>query len=102
MDHRNEISEKLHTLPVNDEIHFQPPEDVKLVYPCIIYSFDGFRTFHGNDGKYLLREEYTVTHIYQDPIEELHSTILSLFNYVSYDRGYIADNLYHDVYSVFA
>lgn len=100
MERKNEISKLLHTLPVHDEIHFQPSEKVKLSYPCILYEFDKYRDFFANDGRHIIRERYTVTHIYKDPTQNLRETIRSLFTYVDFDRVYVADNLYHDVYTV--
>ena len=101
MKRKNDIGKLLHTLPVQDEIHFQPSESVKLKYPCILYEFDGYRDFHGDDGRHIVRESFTVTHIYKDPTQNLRETIRSLFSYVRFDRVFIADNLYHDVYSVY-
>ena len=101
MERKNEISRLLHTLPVRDEVHFQPTEKVKLSYPCILYEFDGYRDFFASDGRHIVREKYTVTHIYKDPTQNLRGTIRSLFSYVDFDRVFIADNLYHDVYTIF-
>lgn len=100
MERKNEISALLHTLPVNDEVHFQPSEKVKLTYPCILYWFDRYTDFFASDGRHIVREVYTVTHVYQDPNQNLRGVIRSLFTYVDFDRVYVADNLYHDVYTV--
>ena len=101
MKRKNELSAILHTLPVHDEVHFQPPESIKLKYPCIIYKFDGYRDFRANDGRHITRERYLITHIYKDPTNNLRETIRSLFLYVDFDRMFINDNLYHDVYTVY-
>lgn len=101
MRRKSELSLLLHTLPVNDEIHFQPPESVKLEYPCVLYEFDNYRDFNANDRKHITREKYIVTHIYKDPTQNLRETIMSLFIYVYFDRVFVADNLYHDVYTVY-
>ena len=100
MERKNELSRLLHTLPVNDEVHFQPSENVKLSDPCVLYWFSRYRDFFGNDGRHIVREEYKVTHVYKDPTQNLRGVIRSLFTYVIFDRVYIADNLYHDVYTI--
>lgn len=101
MNRKNDISRSLHTLPLNDRIEFQPNESVKLKFPCIVYKFVGYRVFRADDGRHITREQYSVTHIYKDPTQNLRETILSLFLYVSFDRGFVNDNLYHDVYTVY-
>lgn len=101
MKRKSELSRLLHQLPLNDEIHFQPTESVRLKYPCIVYKFDGYRDFHANDGRHITRERYQITHIYKDPDKNLRETIRSLFLYVDFDRTFINDNLYHDVYTVY-
>jgi hypothetical protein len=101
MDHRQKISQKLHELLGTDEVHFQPAENVKLKYPCIIYEFDGFYTLPADNSKYMVRPRYTVTHIYLNPDRHLRGEMLSSFLFVQHDRTYKADNLYHDVYAVY-
>lgn len=100
MEQKSKISQLLHTLPVKDVI-FQPSESVKLKYPCVLYDFNGYKDFFGNDGRHIVRERYTVKHIYKDPTENLRTTIRGLFVYVDFDRTFINDNLYHDVYTVY-
>jgi len=101
MDHRQKISAKLHALLGSDEVYFQPAEDAKFKYPCITYDFEGFYTLPANNIKYMARPRYTVTHIYRNPDEHLRGEFLSSFLLVQYDRLYKADNLYHDVYTVY-
>jgi hypothetical protein len=101
MEKRLMISEKLHELLGSDEVHFQPTESVKLKYPCILYSFEDYRFSRANNGKYLKREHYTVTHIYQSIDENLREQMLSAFMYSSFERTYTADGLYHDAYNIY-
>lgn len=84
-----------------ERVHFQPSESVKLKFPCLIFKFDGYKDFFANDGRHMLREKYSVTHVYQNPEADLQEEILSSFLFASFDRPYIADNLYHDVYTIY-
>lgn len=101
MDRRQMISGKLHELLGSDEVHFQPPENVKLVYPCIIYDFNGFKDINADNGAYISRERYTVTHIYRDPDGHLRNEFKEAFLYAFLSRTFVKDNLRHDTYEVY-
>lgn len=102
MKHKNDVGDILSNV-IGDEdlVHFQPSESIKLTFPCILFKFEGFKDFFANDGRHMLREKYSVTHVYQNPEADLKEEILSAFLFASFDRQYIADNLYHDVYTIY-
>jgi len=83
-----------------DNVYFQPPENIQLKYPCIIYKRDFADTKFADDKPYHYTKRYMVTIIDQDPDSEIPDKVaampMSLFN-----RFYTADNLNHDVYNVF-
>lgn len=95
---RLKLHQLLETFVAN--VYFQPPENLKLEYPCIIYKRDFADTKFADDKPYNHTKRYTVMIIDQDPDSEIPDKIasmpMSLFN-----RFYTADNLNHDVYSVF-
>ena len=101
MDHRQKISSVLHKLLGSDEVYFQPPENKKISYPCIIYTFEGLYTVPADNVKYMARPRYNVMHIYRNPDEHLRGEFLSSFLLVQHDRLYKEDNLYHEVYTVY-
>ena len=77
-------------------VYFQPPESVKLNYPCIVYERSNVRTGSANNHIYLKHEQYTVTYIDEDPDSEIPDKLLEL-EYCSFDRHFTSDNLNHDV-----
>lgn len=81
-------------------VYFQPPETIKMVYPCIIYSRSSGNTLFANNGLYNFRTRYQLMVIDRDPDSEIPSKIRQL-PLCSYDRHYIADNLNHDVFNLF-
>lgn len=93
---------KLHQLLESfvDNVYFQPPTNVQLKYPCIIYKRDFADTKFANDKPYNHTKRYMVTVIDRDPDSEIPSKVaampMSLFN-----RFYTAENLNHDVFNVF-
>lgn len=81
-------------------VYFQPPENVKLEYPCIIYKRDFATTEFAGNQPYNHTLRYMVTVIDRDPDSKIPGMVaslpMSLFN-----RFYTADNLNHDVYNVY-
>jgi hypothetical protein len=93
---------KLHQLlkTFTENVYFQPPVNIELEYPCIIYKRDFADTKFADDKPYSHRLRYMITIIDRNPDSEIPSKVasmpMSLFN-----RFYTADNLNHDVYNVY-
>lgn len=85
---------------ITPHVYFQPPENVKLVYPCIIYHRDSMDAVHANNGLYKNTVRYSVTVIDRNPDSELHLNVGKM-PLCSYNRFYVAENLNHDVYTLY-
>mgnify|MGYP001561241877 CR=1 FL=1 len=90
----------LKTLLGSDNVYFQPPPTVKMVYPCIRYERDFIDSRFADDLPYSLTKRYSVTVIDSDP-DSLIPDKLAAVPMCSFDRHYTADNLNHDVYKLF-
>ena len=77
-------------------IYFQPPENVKLKYPCLIYSRDTDYFRHANDTPYFIKPQYEVTIISRDPDNNIADIVVEHFKYCRHNRRFMADNLIHD------
>jgi hypothetical protein len=94
--------QKLHQLLKTfvDNVYFQPPTNIQLKYPCIIYKRDFADTKFADSVVYNHKLRYAITVIDQDPDSEIPNKVasmpMSLFN-----RFYTVDNLNHDVYNVY-
>lgn len=97
MDNRRlELQAKLEQILGTRNVYFQPPENLKLVYPCIIYSRSNIRRINADDKMYIGRKRYSVIVIDPDPDSEIAEHILSSLSYATYDRSYKQSNLNHD------
>ena len=79
-------------------VYFQPPESVKITYPCFIYHQAASPTISANDQPYLYRDVYEVKYITREAEPKLPELMQNLKN-VSYDRRYSAENLNHFVFT---
>lgn len=85
---------------IADNVYFQPPTNVQLVYPCIIYERDYADTKFADDKPYKHTVRYMITVIDRDPDSLILAQIAALPMCV-FNRYYSADNLNHNVYQIF-
>lgn len=83
-----------------DNVYFQPPTNVKLEYPCIVYRRDFADSKFADGVVYDHVTRYAITVVDRDPDSEIPDKVasmpMSLFN-----RFYTVDNLNHDVFNVY-
>jgi hypothetical protein len=81
-------------------VYFQPPSNVQMKFPCIIYSRDGTSSDHADNGLYRHTKRYQLTVVDRDPDTELADKVEAL-RYVSFERFFAADDLNHYVFNIF-
>lgn len=86
--------------PADFHLYYQPPESVKMMYPCIVYQRDAIDAEFADDLPYKRDKRYILTTISRDPDDPLVEKISELPMCV-FDRRYVLNNLYHDVFSIF-
>ena len=101
MASRLELHEELVGLLGSRNIYFQPPESIKLNYPCIVYSISGISKRNANNKMYNNAIEYEVIVIDKDPDSEIPMKILAHFPMCRFDRSYTSDNLNHSALTLY-
>lgn len=82
------------------EVYFQPPDSRQLLFPCIIYSRDMKDEKFANNELYAWKRRYLVTIVDKNPDSSIPDLVARL-PLTSFSRHYRADNLNHDVYSIY-
>lgn len=100
MENRLSLHEVLCDILGSRNVYFQPPENIKMNYPAIIYSREGIDSTHADDMKYLHNHRYQIMVVGTDPDTDLIDKMLEIQR-CRYDRHYIADNLHHDVFTLY-
>ena len=80
------------------KVHYEPPENVKLDYPCILFFRDRIIVEKADNKSYITKTRYKITYIDNDPDSENIDKILSSIRGVTYGDHYVADGLHHDVF----
>ena len=101
MGTRIQLHEKLLAMFGSTHVYFQPPPTINMSYPAIVYTFAGFYERPADDKKYLTEERYTITFIHKNPDSNYGEDMYNAFPMCSFDRRFVNDNLYHDVYTIY-
>lgn len=81
-------------------VYYQPPENLKIHYPCLIYMREPERVWHANNKPYFLKDKYSMKYIDKNP-ESPNPKKLTMLPLCSHDRHYVQDNLHHDAYTIY-
>ena len=101
MASRLDLHEELCSVLGSRNVYFQPPESVKMKYPCIRYSSDGVDSVHANNRAYRNVKRYEGVVIDSNPDSVIADKILAHFEMCSLSPGYTADNLNHFPFTLY-
>jgi hypothetical protein len=101
MGQRLELQSLLEDLLGNPNVYFQPPANVQMKYPCIVYQRDIHmeKKFAGNTT-YGFTQRYQVTTISRDPDNPVVAKIAAL-PMCMFSRFFVAESLNHDVFILY-
>ena len=98
MGSRRDLHELLCEMVNN--VYFNPPASLQMNYDAIRYSRKDIENVFANNSVYNQHNCYELIVIYKDPDSELPMKI-SRLPMCSFDRHYVADNLNHDVFTLY-
>lgn len=100
MSSRLKLQSKLEEFIGNKNVYYQPPDNKQMSYPAIRYQIKKRDVKRANDHAYISRTCYEVIVISKRPDND---AINKLFEtpFCVHDRHYVADNLNHDVFTLY-
>lgn len=101
MDRRQKLHNLLKTVTGINNVYYQPPESVKIKYPCVIYSKKSKYTKRADNSVWGIVDRYEVTIVTNKADTDYADKILEHVQRSSYVRRFIANNLYHDTLSIY-
>lgn len=97
---REQLQAVLEAAQGSENVYFEPPETVRMQYPCIVYSRENpHKTYADNQG-YIYEQRYSLTLISRDADNPVVDTIGRMPK-ASWLRGFKADGLNHDVLELY-
>lgn len=100
MGSRLNLHEELVNILGSRNVYFQPPENLKLQYPAIVYSRSDIANINADDKIYNQRTVYKVIVIDSNPDSEIVYK-LSKFKYTNFINHYTSTGLNHDVFNIY-
>lgn len=97
---RIEVQKILESALGSTHVYFQPPETIKMKYPCIRYSIDTDNVKYANDKKYKKMRKYSVILIDKNP-DSLIVEKLSDLRYATLNNVYASEGLNHFAFTIF-
>lgn len=97
---RVELQQLLEDTLGSRNVYFNPPATIKMNYPAIVYERSDINNIDADNRPYLRHYRYMLTVIDSNP-DSTHVDAVSLLPSCSYDRHYVADNLHHDVFTIY-
>lgn len=99
-DRRLELHNLLLSIMTNGNVYHQPPESLKLKYPCIVYERSRNQELYADNLPYNRRLRYTITLIDKNSVSEYLDPIMDI-PFCTYDRHFANDDLNHDVFNLY-
>ena len=97
---RLELQAMLEELLGSRNVYFQPPESLKINYPCIVYSTNRVGNGFGNNDIYKQDFGYQLVLIDPNPDSEIFKKMCSLPK-LRFRNFYISENINHFVFETY-
>jgi hypothetical protein len=95
LDLHNEL---LQFLP---NVYFQPPQNIQMVYPCIVYNKTGRNRHFGDNIIYYSQQGYSITVIDKNPDSDVADKIENHFDHCVINQYFTTESLSHTILSLY-
>ncbi len=82
-------------------VYFQPPSNIRMIYPCIVYNKTRALTEAADDDVYQYRQGYSVTVIEKNPDSDVAEKLNKHFRYSSIGTYLTIDNLHQTTLNIY-
>lgn len=100
MDRRLELQALLAAIPGVTKAYFQPPANVQMEFPAVVYEWDRLDTQFAGNNPYRFTRRYQVTVIDRDPDSVIPNSVATLPMCVM-NRHFTVENLHHTVFNLY-
>lgn len=94
------LQQKLEDILGSKNVHFQPPPNIQMQYPAIVYDLDYIRTDHADNLPYAHNTRYLVTIIDRDP-DSIYIAPVAKLPKSAFSRAFGANGLNHTAFTLY-
>lgn len=98
---RLELDQILRDLLGSTNVYFQPPENIRMKYPAVVYHRQNADSKFANNKTYISCMRYQVTYIDANPDSDFNKKMIETFPMCTYDNHFVADNLNHEIFDLY-
>lgn len=85
----------------NHKVYYQPPENLKLSYPCIVYERSNGLSQFADDIPYKTSKRYAVTLMCKTADNDLYVDKLMELPMCTFDREFKSEGIVHSVFNIY-
>lgn len=100
MKTRLDLQEELEGLLGSKNVYYQPPPNVQIEYPAIVYSRAVIDDKFANNNKYKEDDQFRIIYIDKIPDREPFYKLRKFHN-SKFERLYVANNLNHYSFTIY-
>jgi hypothetical protein len=100
MGTRLQLQTDLENILGSRNVYFQPPEEVKIKLPCIIYSLINIDISYANNLPYQHPTQYSIMIVDRNPDSIIKTELIKMPS-CKFSTRYVKDNLHHEVYTIY-
>lgn len=93
LEKRKQLHAKLKM--ASNNVYFNPPANIQLKYPCIIYHLSNTQSLFAENSRYQTQYNYRLTVLDTAADSELVVKLLEIFPTMDIVSQHISDRLYH-------
>lgn len=97
---RLELQAALEEMVGENHVYFQPPPDIVMNYPCIVYARDRTLVKRADNLPYGWAQGYQVTYIDTEPDSDVYNMLVE-YPYSEFNRHFATSGLNHDVFVIY-
>ena len=83
------------------KVYYQPPENVKLKYPCIVLELSNALIHYADNNPYFSNKRQSITLMCLDADNDEYVNKLLTIPMCTFDRRFINDRIVHDIFSIY-
>lgn len=99
-ERRLELHQKLVSLLGSTNVYHQPPENLALRFPAIIYERVDYDVIHADDIPYHVTREWQITVVSQEPSNPVVDALME-WPTAAFKTSYVVDRMRHDVVNIY-
>lgn len=83
------------------KVYYQPPENLKISYPCIVFENSNALTQYADNKPYTATKRYSVTLMSKTADNDLYKDKLLMLPMCTFDREFKTDGVVNTVFNMY-